>query len=111
MNKLEEIKVILANVAEVLEKIDASEPAPVQEADLNKVDMWNLLNDCKASIKGIHACVNSMASDMYSHIYDPMHIPKAKNYQHLDYACKQLGFGKEQAIRNAAYASKVVIST
>ncbi len=111
LNKLDEIKVILANVKTVLDTIEAGEPpsAPLQEADQDKKVMWDLLHGIKASMKGVHACLDSMASDMYGHIYNPLHIPNVKNYDHLDYACKTLGFHKEAAIRHAAYASKRVI--
>lgn len=115
MNKTkhEEIKKILASLEVILAANINDEGAPVKYGDISPEEMNQLITDHTSLIRGCYACIKSMGDDMYAHINNSMHPDNYKNWDHKDYANRQLGFGKEAEVRRVAYSSdkskKVVI--
>lgn len=107
MNKQEEIKKILASMEVLLASVNENDlGSPVQSADLSKEKMADLINDHTSMLRGCMACLKSVANDFYSHADSSKHLPEMNGYDHVDYACKQLGYGKMEAARRFAYANK-----
>lgn len=109
MNKQEEIKTTLENLKTTLAAAVNDDGSPILPADYDPKVMQGLITDHVNMIKGCYACLHSMANDLYNHIDSSKHLPAAKNWDHMDFMTKTLGFQKEDAIRRAAYASRKVI--